>query len=384
MLHLDVRSAALIAMAVLLLMTGAMVLLWRTSPEDREARLWAGGYGLISFGVLLIALRGAIPVFLSIPFGNTIVITGMMVLLGGIRVFFDKPVQWGLTALVSGVVLLLFINFTYVVPDIKARIIVTSTCVTWAGGWMVWELVKDFDRRMGLQQGLVIAAIVLFCLFMVVRMAFILTGPPMARFMAPETTVSSLMFLIAAAVAICLTFGFSAMINRRLHLHLDHLASYDMLTGAYNRRAFEEARERELARSQRHGTALAVLLLDLDHFKQINDHYGHAFGDRVLRQAAQTIKTVLRIEDTLGRIGGEEFCVLLPQTDREEVAKIAERIRSAVAAQITDYNGQQARVTVSIGVAMADAQTRDWETVFQAADQALYRAKQEGRNRIAA
>lgn len=161
-------------------------------------------------------------------------------------------------------------------------------------------------------------------------------------------------------------------------------AETDKLTGVANRRSFTSAIGRENARSVRHGTVFSVLIIDVDHFKSINDHFGHVAGDRVLATVAGRIASCLRHTDLPCRYGGDEFAVLLPEAGPEIALDVAERIRCAIANDPVEMTGQTIPVSASAGLATYDpARTADWEQLLNEADQALYRAKAEGRNRVA-
>lgn len=156
----------------------------------------------------------------------------------------------------------------------------------------------------------------------------------------------------------------------------------DYLTGLANRRAFFEAAEQELARSRSVPRPTAVITLDADHFKTINDRYGHPGGDAVLQHLGAILAETFREVDVVARIGGEEFAVLLPSTDLPRAAVVAERLRSLVASQVVLFDGQRIRYTVSAGVASLDDGTGGVDLLLKRADQALYAAKRAGRNRV--
>jgi diguanylate cyclase (GGDEF)-like protein len=160
----------------------------------------------------------------------------------------------------------------------------------------------------------------------------------------------------------------------------------DALTGVPNRRSILEQFERELARTARGGEALAVVLVDLDHFKRINDTWGHPAGGRVLKAAARTLHECLRQSDAVGRFGGEEFLLVLPATDAAQAARIAERCRQRLQdLQVAADDGKRLPVTGSFGLAAASpGYAGDGTSLIAAADDALYRAKQGGRNRVEA
>ena len=164
-------------------------------------------------------------------------------------------------------------------------------------------------------------------------------------------------------------------------LKMEALAITDSLTGLFNRRYFESEIDREFKKTQRYGHPTSCLMIDIDHFKEINDEYGHSIGDQTLKEISLAIKNCLREIDVLGRWGGEEFVVLLPQADKEGAFKAASRILSSVAAcQLSSCPKQ---VTISIGLAsIPDHSIDNSEKLIDASDQALYKAKAKGRNRI--
>lgn len=166
---------------------------------------------------------------------------------------------------------------------------------------------------------------------------------------------------------------------------LAELAMKDVLTEAYNRRYFDRRLVEELDRCRRYGRSLGLVMLDLDHFKEVNDLHGHLFGDETLRRSVKAWAAVLRSSDILARYGGEEFCVLLPDADRERAKAVAERIRQSVAGTPTEYEGLSLLVTVSVGVAQYDpARDVSAKSLIDRADRALYFSKQNGRDRVTA
>ena len=158
-------------------------------------------------------------------------------------------------------------------------------------------------------------------------------------------------------------------------------ARRDRLTGLLNRRAFDEALADAFARRRRLDEEIGLLMLDLDHFKQVNDTYGHAAGDEVLRGAAGTMVSSLREIDKIFRVGGEEFAVLMPGPDRPAAEAVAERLRQTIAGRPVKVDGRELAVTVSIGIAVTRGAI-DADGLIRTADAALYRAKREGRNRV--
>ncbi|APW41239.1 GGDEF domain-containing protein [Rhodoferax saidenbachensis] len=164
---------------------------------------------------------------------------------------------------------------------------------------------------------------------------------------------------------------------------LERLTRQDGLTGLFNRNTFVELSRRELDRAQRQGSATTILLLDLDHFKRVNDTWGHPAGDAVLRHVATLASSTVRSTDLVGRLGGEEFIVLLPNTSAEAGRRLAEKLRERLEASVVVWEGTRIPVTASIGLSSTTAkEKRDFDTLYTEADKALYLAKQRGRNRV--
>lgn len=174
----------------------------------------------------------------------------------------------------------------------------------------------------------------------------------------------------------------AAIRNAQLHAEVQKLAITDALTGVYNRRGFFELGRREIDRSHRFQRPLAAMILDFDHFKEVNDQYGHAAGDHLLRVVIQHLLSITRQIDIFGRYGGDEFCLLMPETDLFAAMETAERLRTGVAEQPVVYEETVIPVTISIGVVKATPEMLDLGALIARADAALYRAKQNGRNRV--
>jgi two-component system cell cycle response regulator len=170
-------------------------------------------------------------------------------------------------------------------------------------------------------------------------------------------------------------------IEGQYHAVIGHMAVTDGLTNLFNRKHLDTQLAEEIQRAHRHSRELSVLMLDIDHFKTINDVHGHLAGDRVISGLAHLLRQRLRSDDKLGRYGGEEFCAILPETGLERAATIAETLRTMVATHPFPVDAQRLTVTVSIGVAALQPQMQSSD-IYRAADEMLYRAKSEGRNKV--
>jgi len=168
--------------------------------------------------------------------------------------------------------------------------------------------------------------------------------------------------------------------ERKIQEKLKYLATIDSLSGIYNRAEFMDLAKRELDRAKMNSEDLSLLIMDVDHFKAINDTFGHGAGDEIIREIGRILKASLRKTDIAGRIGGEEFAVVLRDASLEEAKKVAEKLRGTVAGKKVNYMEQEIHFTVSIGVAAIHCNTDDIEDILKVADDALYKAKAEGRN----
>ncbi|RKH37064.1 GGDEF domain-containing protein [Corallococcus sicarius] len=171
-------------------------------------------------------------------------------------------------------------------------------------------------------------------------------------------------------------------IEAAYHDEIYRLTTMDGLTQIYNRRYFDEQLDREVSRSRRYERTLSLVMLDLDHFKEVNDTFGHLAGDSVLKQLASTVRTRIRREDVFARYGGEEFALLLPEISLGGARQLAEKVRKLVERQRFEFDKQVIPVTLSLGVATLAPHHRESTELVRAADERLFEAKTEGRNRV--
>ncbi|MBE0696983.1 MAG: GGDEF domain-containing protein, partial [Anaerolineaceae bacterium] len=175
-----------------------------------------------------------------------------------------------------------------------------------------------------------------------------------------------------------------ALETSRLLIHTEHVSNTDPLTGAFNRRYFLDFAQREYDLYQRHGHEFSIIMIDLDHFKEVNDQYGHLSGDLVLNQVVQRILGELRVTDILARFGGEEFIILLPETGKSQAIQAAERIREVISRSPIQSNANNISVSASLGVAQLNNTIQNLEALIHQSDLALYHAKADGRNCVRA
>ena len=291
--------------------------------------------------------------------------------------------EWAHTAVMAGVA----IPFT---------IIGTDAVNTVLFGGLVFGLLMGVLAAIAVQvrptvQSRAVARGVLVITYAIGAFAFLSRGlsammsaEPLQAFTNPSGLQSAL-FIAAVVAALVSTFGFLMLHKERADGEAVRMATIDPLTGAYNRRTFHDIAERELARARRAGQPLSIIMVDIDHFRPVNEQHGNRTGDEVLRHVADLIRTALRKEDMLVRYGGEEFLVMLPEVPGPGAVVVAGRIRKAVEADTLQLDGKPVQLTVSVGVsARLDEGPESIESLLARADEALALAKQRGRNRVVA
>jgi diguanylate cyclase (GGDEF)-like protein len=231
----------------------------------------------------------------------------------------------------------------------------------------LWRIQKTALR---FSASLMLVSFLLHGTFLLIRTINILLNPP------PETLsltpAQSATFLLSFAISFFWSMGFVLMVSHRLRNDLMEIATIDVLTRIPNRRATQAFLEKERSRAERSQDAFSILLIDIDDFKQVNDHWGHAVGDDVLVKTAGLFQSMIRKQDLVGRWGGEEFLIIVP--GRCDTEALAERIRSEIAAVEFRQGSTSFHITVSIGIACANQESLEHELLKQA-DDALYQAK---------
>jgi len=196
------------------------------------------------------------------------------------------------------------------------------------------------------------------------------------------TLAQAIAFGVHSTAYALVALGFLASVLIEYQQHLSHLATEDPLTRLLNRRGLEDALYISMAHASRKGLPTAAVMVDIDHFKQINDSFGHDLGDQLLRQIADCLLRLSRFSDVVARVGGEEFLLILPDTDLDAAKVLAERIRANIGDKPLRVGSQEIPVTVSLGVASVKGMA-SLDELSQSADRAMYQAKQGGRNRVA-
>ncbi|MDD2546574.1 MAG: GGDEF domain-containing protein [Burkholderiaceae bacterium] len=371
----DLRTAVFLTGAMGALMAMVLFFLRRNYPASVQGmREWALGPLVVAASTLLIARQGHGPDVLTVVLANLVLLSGSALLVRGTYRHFARPLpRWPALLVCAGAPAIAW--WTLVTPYYSLRLVVISSILAchFAGMARVVfaQPVQSFATRYTLG---VLSALILAMLLRLVSA----TTLPAGEGLFQATFFQSLYILSLSFGLLMLTIGFVLLASERLHAELENLITHDMLTNALTRRTLFERGHAELARSQRNGHPVSALMMDLDHFKNVNDQHGHLVGDAVLRDFALRAMAQLRPADLLGRYGGEEFVVLLTETALDQARLVAERIRTSSSA-----DPQLPPCTVSIGVAtLAPGQPASFDALINQADAALYQAKHRGRNRI--
>jgi diguanylate cyclase (GGDEF)-like protein len=367
----------------------ALGLIWayvvRSYPWFEAARFWTGSAFVAAAGAALAMLRVVFPdTLVPLLFAGTALVLAICLAAMGIRKFFHQPVSWGDTLLVTGLGAAGLCVFTFVHDSVPARMTVFTIAQALP---MLHSLNLLLSRHEGrVNPGARLAGIVTTVILVIfaARLLGALTGTGGVVSYTHFTPAQSVVILVLVFLSMSLNFGFLLMAMDRLRNEVADLALLDDLTGVGNRRYLLQRLGEECARSERSGQPFALLVIDLDGFKAINDTHGHAAGDACLQHFTLMAQTRLRPGDMLARTGGDEFCIVLPSSTLREGAMIARRVLEVCRADAEQCTGNDIPVAVSIGVAQWTSETGAYpDRLMAAADQALYAAKKAGRNGFA-
>ncbi len=343
---------------------------------------WTAALCVYALIFAIFAIRGSMPDVLSIVVPNSLFPVAISLQAAALLEFYGRRLNIWWHLLPSFFVAVLFL---LMLNSVATRMMLSGTLF---GGGLLALAVLTNRLHDGIKQsarwlmmgGFLLGAIALFSR----TVSAIIDPPETSRLLAPGL-FQALSFFAGHAVLLTTSVGFLVLHKDRAEESAQRLAVTDPLTGTFNRRTFLELADKEIARSRRAGSALSLVLLDLDHFKRINDQHGHVVGDGVLIRFTKIVQACLRCEDLLVRYGGEEFCVLLPDVALDGAVALAERIRQSV--ERTGFGGGSSplRVTVSAGVArLGREDSDDIAHLLKRADEAMYGAKAAGRNQVLA
>jgi diguanylate cyclase (GGDEF)-like protein len=375
---IDVSTLFFVTIYVESILGLLLLFVWMQNSQIRAVAWWGSAHLLRAASVTLFGMYGAFPNVIAIDVANALLLISFGATWIGARVFEGRPVLP--FYMVYGAFVWLCLTQIAAVahwPDLRGFVSAgIIAAYTWMTAWEFWR---------GRDDTLISRWPTIFMLFS--HGALFLLRAPLSPLLpwGANGVLDSIWLTVLSTEALLFTiataFLLLAMAKERAEQRHKTAAMLDEMTGIANRRGFFAECD-SLRRSRLAGAQTAVMLMDLDNFKAINDRWGHAVGDAVIRRFTQTVSALVRPSDLFGRIGGEEFALLIRDVGRERAGIVAERIRAAFAQAALDVEGKPVRATASIGVAVCQTRTFDVAALLSEADEALYRAKNAGRNRI--
>ncbi len=389
----DLRTAIVFS-ALLTWLTDVLLLLsWNSLPRAMRPSLrwWLLGMALHPVGFLLLSLGDTLPESLSIVAANTVLALAMSCMATALRIFYGLPERRAWLFGLPVLVVVLSLWFTYAVPSLHWRVVWLSLLL----GVLIASCARAVFRRdvpLGTVGRFTGSLFALAGALMLARAVHEAWWPTVSNDLLQTGPFDLAGLSILVLMPVLATVGFLLMCTERSQEELERTARIDYLTGIFNRRAIEDLAARAISASRRHGIPMAIMLVDIDRFKRINDEYGHEAGDQALIEAVRRMREVMRAEDLVGRQGGEEFVAVMPDIDLASARAAAERLRRSFADRPMTINRPMSMsgdglpieiaVTVSIGVAALQPGDRQYSHLLRRADRAMYAAKAAGRNRV--
>jgi diguanylate cyclase (GGDEF)-like protein len=379
-MQIDSFTVLLFGLFIKAVLGGLFLVFWYKQRSAAWYAWWSATFFLGCVATLLYVARGFASDLLGIGLGNVALVAGIAACWQAARVFNRRRALWLPVFLAPGIWLAACFVPGFV-ENVAHRVVLSSLILGALLALSAFEFWRGRDERLPSRW----AVIVLFSTFaLVFALRIPLVGVLPFPFGALPIQPGSVgaFNLVMFFHALLLTVLIVAMTKERLELDQRLKAQTDPLTGALNRRAFMARGSRLLRRHSIEGEPLSLIFLDLDHFKSLNDQFGHSGGDDVLTNFVDVVHDNIRPTDFLFRIGGEEFCLLLPYAGTAQAQRVAERVRRQFEAATVDVAGIPVKATVSLGIASSDSCGYDLDTLMRRADMAVYAAKQQGRNRV--
>lgn len=376
---MDMLTLSTVNLSVATVMALALIVLHLTNRQEQCLAHWAlAGIGFFANSLIgCIYTQMPLPYWLGPPLGNSFLVGAYLCFYSGIRHYLQLPVR--LSHLLSMLLVVYALNFTTFAQDgIAHRVLLNFPLLIGAN---LLTLCSVLQARLTQMRSAVIVFFVVMAANMLqlsVRFADYLLQHLAVIPTDHFGTLHSFGSLAVLLFMLCAMTSCMLLLVRQKTLQLQHQVETDPLTGWLNRQSLQSRLQAEWQRSQRLQQPLSLMIFDIDHFKQINDRYGHQCGDLVLQQVSQLAAAELRGYDLQFRIGGEEFLVALPQVSKHQLAVVSERVRLSIASTL--FSGPE-QITVSIGYASSDVTPlQHWQQLYELADRALYQAKAQGRN----
>jgi diguanylate cyclase (GGDEF)-like protein len=372
---------------VLLLQHFLFGLCWLGAARLRLARRpalhWAAMTWLVAGSLALILLRGQAPQWLSVGVGNCLMLAAFVSLRRGIQRFARLPTSDREHGLLMGLGVLSALGTAMADLSPLPAVLLAAAAMAWTLLRAAWEVRGSMAAEFGRTAASWCASpmALLAVLFLVRAGAAMLNPTGFQSYLQQPGGAGVAAAFVAQVIALLLQANLTTMVLLRLVRRLQYQSDHDLLTGLLSRRPMEQLLLNESQRQRRFGRSFALLSIDIDHFKKINDGWGHASGDAVLKRVAEALRAAARDIDSVARMGGEEFCALLPGADVAGAESVAVRLLETVRSLRHPEIGG-ATVTISIGLAVMEAPAEPMQALQRRLDQALYGAKAAGRDRV--
>ena len=387
---MDLRTLFILTVLINIIIAFIMAIYWRTQKTYAGFGYWTLANVAMTVTFSLFALKGIAPEFVTVVIANTSAVSGAFFRYAGVRFF------WGAESLphlrfhqtVVAVCALLLTYYTCIDDNIVLRLFAVSLIISGYFLATARNMIKGATQGYPYEAWTLALLNLVYATLMMGR-AFEWLVFPEARHLLIASSMSTLYFSSILLLEVTTALLFLMLNSQRLAKNLlqmqgdlEKLAASDMLTGLYNRRKLEEVCTAALTHARVHNRPSALLLIDLDHLKQMNDTFGHPAGDALLNTVVKTIRSQLRDQDILGRLGGDEFVVVLPATPEDAAKTFADQIRQSVQCQPFLWEDQEMAMSISVGVAALSDADCNWQDWLKRADTNLYQAKKGGRNQI--
>ncbi len=384
----DIRTLTIAIMSINILLALIMVIYWRTQTTYRGFGFWALANIISAVAYLLYGLRGMIPGILSIVLATAFAGAAFILRLEAIRYFFGKD-RWLRSSIPASILFVgLFLYFTEVRDSAVIRNTILTVMVVSYSIICTYHLTKNANHKQRIFTYAISLIFLIYSAIMIIRV-IVWWINPLERNLLAQTPVNIIFFFFEIVAHTGTTVLFLMLNTQRFSSDLlatqkefENLATIDSLTNVNNRRMFFELGTLDFLRARRLDHPFSLLTFDFDLFKEVNDGYGHAAGDMVLRDALIVVRKNIRDIDVLGRTGGDEFAICFPETSVTDAMSAAGRIQRALSTSEFTWQGKTITVTLSIGIAELSDRDQNFDALIQRSDQYLYVAKRAGRNQI--
>ena len=377
----DLKTIIFMSMLLTFMLSMLLAITRTHHKEVHGPGYWAVGNLVIGLGMVLVLIQLDAPKVIFLP-SMALIGAGLSLYINGIQAFIGRKPNHRIPIIVFGLLALIDAYFMLIRHDILLAIVLSALIFS---AIYFYSARLTFSRDEGVVGNLfwIVSSLYLLMALLMLGRAVYASQASAEVFESFATwPINAYTFMLGAVSQFFISSLFVLMLSYKLNQSLESIATIDGLTSILNRRGLEDAALKMQDMCKRINLSMTVILIDIDHFKKVNDKYGHLTGDDVLRHIAKVVAGILRSSDVFGRYGGEEFCAFLPNTTESDAIRLAERIRAGVEASPLKLDRGPIKTTISIGVADSVRAGYDFKGLIAAADGALYSAKNGGRNQV--